>query len=137
MQAAQPVQLVVSLDAGTGPDDETIDAETRRLRSQMAELDVESVELAPAGAVPPGAKSADAAAIGTLLVTVLPTVLPKLLELVQAWTQRREGRTVKIRATAGDRSVDIEYTPRTVSQDELNDLVASVSRALNSQTGSA
>jgi hypothetical protein len=134
MGSAPEVRLVLALDSTDG-DADAIDAEARRLRRELSELDVESVSLATGGDVPEGAKAADVAALGTLLVTTLPAVLPKLLELVQGWVQRRDGRTVKIHATAGDRTFDVEYSPRSMSQSDLAELVASVSRALDASHG--
>jgi hypothetical protein len=137
MRPPEPVRLLVSIEHGVNPDPESIDAETRRLVRELSELDVESVEPAPAGAAPPGAKVGDAVAIGAVLVSLLPTAVPKLIEFIQAWTLRSSGRTVKIRATAGDRTFDVEYSPATTSREELKELLASLSRALTVTNNSA
>jgi len=123
---ANAVELLVSL-SDTPADSEEIDAETRQLRRRLAELDVDSVQLASGGAVPAGAKSAEAVALGTLLVTLLPATLPKVLELLQSWMLRNTGRTIKIRASAGDKTVEVEYVPGSTSERELKDLVMSIS----------
>jgi hypothetical protein len=123
---ANAVELLVSL-SDTPADSEEIDAETRQLRRRLAELDVDSVQLASGGAVPAGAKSAEAVALGTLLVTLLPATLPKVLELLQSWMLRNTGRTIKIRASAGDKTVEVEYAPGSTSERELKDLVMSIS----------
>ena len=134
MPSSLPIELVLVLEDAEA-DSERLDGDARRLRRELAELEVESVDLASAGEVPPGAKAADMAAIGTLLVTVLPGVLPKVFEVLQSWMQRREGQTVKIRATAGDRTFDVEYSPRAMDQRALGELLASVSRALDGSRG--
>ena len=136
MGTSSPVQMIVSIDADALGDPERVDAETRRLRREIAELDVESVQLPSAGDVPAGAKSGEAVALGTLLVTVLPAVVPKLIDFLQAWTLRDAGRTVKIRATAGERTFDLEYSPGTTSESQLKELVTALSTALG-PTGSA
>jgi hypothetical protein len=127
MTEADAVRLVVSLSDSALADSEEIDAQTRQLRRRLAELDVDSVELAPGGAAPAGAKSAEAVALGTLLVTLLPATLPKVLDLLQSWMLRNTGRTIKIRASAGDKTVEVEYAPGSTSERELKELVMSIS----------
>jgi hypothetical protein len=137
MPQTTPVQLLVSVGDDTTRDQESIDAETRRMIRELSELEVDSVRPAPAGAAPAGAKVGEAAAIGTVLVTLLPAVLPKLIEFIQAWTMRGAGRRVKIRATAGDRTFDVEYSPGATSSDELTELLAALSQGLDATNGSA
>src|SRR5687767_1468003 len=116
MADAPAVRLVVSLADESSADAEQIDAMTRQLRQRLAELDLESVELASGGAAPAGAKSGEAVALGTLLVTLLPATLPKVLEFLQSWMLRDASHVVKIRATAGDRAVEVEYAPGSISE---------------------
>lgn len=125
------VRLLVSVGEDPAQDPERLDEDTRRLVRELADLEVESVELAPGGAAPPGAKVGDVAAIGSLLVTLLPAVVPKLIEFIQAWTMRGAGRAVRIRATAGDRTFDVEFSPETTSPAELQELIAALSRGLD------
>jgi hypothetical protein len=127
MPGTNTVELVVSFPEGMSDDAEEIDAQTRRLRQRLAELDVESVELAPGGPAPAGSKSAEVVALGTLLVTLLPATLPKVLELLNSWIGRNAGRSIKIRASAGDRTVEVEYSPGAISERDLKDLVSSIS----------
>ena len=125
-----PVDLVVSIEPDATWDPDQIDALTRRLRQQLLEFDVDSVKLASAGEIPAGAKSAEAVALGTVLVTVMPAVLPKIVEFLQAWMLRGAGNTVKIRAAAGDKSFDVEYSPGATSEAELNRLLQTLSKSL-------
>jgi hypothetical protein len=137
MSDAPAVSLVVSLVDESSADAERLDATTRQLRQRLAELDIESVELASGGAAPTGAKSGEAVALGTLLVTLLPATLPKVLDFLQSWMLRDAGHAVKIRATAGDRTVEVEYAPGSISERQLKDLVASISSGLAAPTGNA
>jgi hypothetical protein len=104
---ATSVTLIV--DAGNDALAEDVDALTRRLRGEIQELGVEAVTLQTTNTAPSGTKSVEAVTIGALAVTVLPQVLPRLIEFLQAWSLRSKDRTVKIKASVGDRSVDIEY----------------------------
>jgi hypothetical protein len=88
--------LSISLTAGDCAPEE-IDRETRRLRDQLRELDVESVECARSLEMPDGAKG-DAMTIGTLLVTLSAAggVLTTLINAVQAWASGRAKRSLEI-----------------------------------------
>ena len=129
----QPVQLLVSIGDAASGDLDRADEEARRLRSELQEFDVESVEIPSAGAVPAGAKSAEALALGSVLVTLLPGVVPKLIEFLQSWALRGTGRTIKIRVTSGDRTVDVEAG--TGSEREVKELLATISGVLGPAGG--
>ena len=128
-ESAAPVSLLVSVGDGTANDEE-IDRLTRRLRQQLSELDVEQVQMASGGPVPAGAKAVDPITVGTLVVTLLPAVVPKVMEFLHAWMLRDKERTVKIRAAAGDRSFDVEYSPGVTSEEDLKQLLQTFSDAL-------
>jgi hypothetical protein len=56
--------------------------------------------------------------INTLLVTLSSaSVLVALIQLLQAWALRAEGRKVKIRVE--DKAVEFEYSPTAISEKEL------------------
>jgi hypothetical protein len=90
--------LTIHLAAGPDADPEELDELTRRLRLELLELDVHSVELARAGEVPPGARAGDATAVGTLVVGLLqtPELLVALVGLVQAWLVRDRRRSARL-----------------------------------------
>jgi hypothetical protein len=123
------VSLTLHIDAADA-DAEELDRLTRHLRAEIRELDVESVEFIREDTLPQGAKSAEAVTLGALAVAVLPGVVPKLVELLQAWSMRSESRAVKIKTQVGDRSLDVEYSPATMSQAELRSLVDMLTGAL-------
>jgi hypothetical protein len=127
---AVPVHLTLQLNAGEDDDAEALDRLTRQLLSEIQELDVESVELLREGRVPEGVKSAELVTIGSLAVVIVPVVAPKLIELLQSWTMRGENRIVKIKAQVEDRSIELEYSPTSMSADELKLLVNTLTEAL-------
>ena len=119
----EAVHLALQVNAGEDADDEELDRITRQLLGEIRELEVESAKLVTAGAAPEGTRSAEIITMGALAVAVLPTVLPKLIELVQAWIMRGQGRTVKFKGMVGGGEVEIEgATP-----DELKALLATLS----------
>ena len=66
------------------------------LAAELRRLDaVESVARAPAGAAPKEAKSAELAALGTLMLRLLPKASwDKLAEVITAWIRRHDGKTL-------------------------------------------
>lgn len=123
-------RINLHIDLGEEADDEELDRATRELRSELMELNVDSVELVKSGKWIEGTKSAEVVTLGSLAVVLLPMVIPKLLEYLQSWSLRAENRKVSIKTQIGDRSIELDYNPATVSQDELQKLVRIISGAL-------
>lgn len=119
----KPVSLTLHIDAGEEADADELDRITRQLLTEIQELDVESAELVRGEVAPEGAKSVEVVTLGALAVAVLPTVVPRLVEFLQAWSMRGESRRVKIKTQIGDRSLEVEYSPTSMSPDELKSLV--------------
>jgi hypothetical protein len=131
----KPANLTLLVDAGRDALPEDVDALTRQLRSEIQDLGVESVGLASTAA-PAGTKSMEAVTIGALAVTILPTAIPRLIEFLQAWSLRSKDRTVKIKASVGDRSVDVEY-PAGASETVVKDLIEKMTGSLATDGGSS
>jgi hypothetical protein len=85
-----------------------LDEATRQLLSELRETNVESVRLATSGVVPAGTKSIDPVTTGAIAIAVLPTFLPKVIDAVQAWAMRGNGRTVKFKGKVGGQMVEFE-----------------------------
>ena len=128
-------QFLLHLDMGEILDLDQLDKLTRQLQSEILEEGFETVDLVTANEVPHGAKSADAVTWGMLAVSVLPTVLPKLIEFLQSWTMRAESRKVKVRSQMGEQSIELEYSPTTISNQELKDLVAMLTGSMQANSG--
>jgi hypothetical protein len=86
------VLLVVEPNPELGPD--AGERLTRRLRAELAELDVESVALAVDEAAPAGAKGADAVTVGALVVALSASggVFAALIETIRDWLGRQSAR---------------------------------------------
>ena len=111
-------------------DPERLDRLTRQLRSELLDLEVESADFVQEDQLPEGAKAAEAITLGALAVAVLPNFLPKLVEYLQSWALRGEGRKIKVKSQVGDRSIELEYMPQAMSQEELKTLVETLTDAL-------
>ncbi len=125
---AKPVHLTLQLDAGADAGAEELDRLTRQLLGEIREVEVESAKLVTSGAAPTGAKG-DPVTLGALAVLVLPSVLPKLIEVLQAWMMRGQGRTVKFKGRVAVGEIEIEgATP-----DELRTFLATLTQSLDSK----
>ena len=70
------LNLTLLINTGAEDDAEELDRLTRQLRTEIQELDVESVELVRSEEAPEGAKSGDPVALGVLAVEVLTAMVP-------------------------------------------------------------
>jgi hypothetical protein len=107
MPNEQPVNLVVQIGMQDA-DAAELDQLRRQLVNELLEQDVESAGLLKAGAAPEGTKSAEAITIGSVAISVLPAILPKIVEAVQAWALRGQGRVVKFKGKVGGTDVEFE-----------------------------
>jgi hypothetical protein len=115
-------QYTLQIIAGSEADSDALDELTRQLYTEMQDLDLE-VKPIRQTAPPEGAKAGEEALIGSLAVSILPTLLPRLADFLQNWVNRGDRRIVKIKTQQGDRSVELEYAPSTMSNQELKDLL--------------
>ena len=117
----QNVQLTLLVQPQEA-DLEQLDETTRLLRTELAQLPVDSVSLAPGAAPPVGAKLGDPVTLGALTLTLAPIVIPAILEFLKSWMGRKEGRSVVIRTKVGDSTTEIEIKAP-ISQAEISALV--------------
>ena len=108
------------MDANVTGDD--LDEMARRLMLELKEMDVESVDLASEGNAPAGTKSVDVITTGAIVLAVLPTFLPKVVDFVQAWSLRGQGRTIKFKGKISGQDIEFEG-----SGEELQKILATLS----------
>ncbi len=119
----QSLDLSISLQDNV--DNDELDRLTRQLRDEIDELDVEAARLAH-GTPEPGAKG-DPITIGGIVVAMASAgVFTGLVELLKSWALRREGRTVTLKAKAGDQEVELTYSPAETSPEEMTQFVNTV-----------
>jgi len=82
-------EIIVTIQPDAGADAEDLERLSTRLREDLRELDVESIETPDTGPAPAGAKG-NALAIGSLAVTLAPIVIPAVINLLQSWLNRHE-----------------------------------------------
>ncbi len=89
-------------------DAEELDRHTRRLRDELRELDVESVDLVQGTNAPAGTKSGAEFMLGELAIKMLAEQLPKLLPVVAEQALSHFNGKVKLKVQKDDRVVEIE-----------------------------
>ncbi|MET7981093.1 hypothetical protein ABZW44_50850 [Streptomyces mirabilis] len=112
------VVLVIAPDAELDP--EAGERLTRQLRSEIAELDVESVRPWPGGTVPDGAKGTDPLTLGAVVVALSASggVFTALVETVRDWLGRHSARH-RVSLTIDGDTIELERA----SAAERRDLV--------------
>jgi hypothetical protein len=98
--AADSTFVELHLDAGEDADALEIDQLTTKLRRELIQLDVDSVERPAEGEAPPGSKGADVVALGTLVVGLAKSsdTIKSIISSVRDWLsrQREPERSVEI-----------------------------------------
>ena len=106
--STEPISLTLQVQAGADTTPEEVDELARQLLAEVRQLEVESAELLPAGPAPKGTKTADPVTLDALALVVLPGVIPKIVEFVQAWLIRGQGRSVKFKGKMAGQDVEFE-----------------------------
>ncbi len=117
MTTSEPFEFQVEITASYATE-EDVDQMTRHLFAELRKMDIESVSFIKREDAPLGTKSADPVTIGALAIAVLPSVLPKVVEAIQAWALRGQGKTVKFKGKINGRMIEFEG-----SADELEKLI--------------
>ena len=120
----QPLDLTIDLQDRV--DEEQLDQLTRQVRDEIAELEVDSVRLAPGAALPARAKG-DPITVGSIIVTLASAgVFTGLVEVLKSWVLRREGRTVKFKAKVQGQEVEMSYAQGSTSPAEMTRFVTAI-----------
>lgn len=85
---ADAIGIVLRIDAADS-DEAEVAVLSRNLRAELLALDVDDVAPVESGAIPPGAKSGQALAFGTLLVTAAPMLIDGVVDVVVSWLRRQ------------------------------------------------
>jgi hypothetical protein len=125
----ESAELMVSLSLEES-DPTELDDLTRELKSEIEQLNVDSIGYGSAGKAPEGTKAADWAAIGQLSITLAPTVIPILFEVLRSWAERKSSTRIKINIKVGQKNAQIEYNPTKTSAEEIESLIKKLRRSV-------
>jgi hypothetical protein len=95
------------LDIGLQPDADPTEVEdaTLQLRTELLELDVDTVERPRGAEPPPGTRGPEVALLGTLVLSAGQDVIRAVVQTIQGWIGRSESRSVKV--TLGDDTIEL------------------------------
>jgi hypothetical protein len=91
-------EIALHVDAGDDADAEEVSELTAKLRRQLLELDVASVDRPVEGEAPEGTRGIDVLALGTLIIQLAKSsgALKSVVTTVQRWLSGHQQRTVKL-----------------------------------------
>jgi hypothetical protein len=93
----RPAKLGIQVMVGSDDDEEEVAKATLQLRRELLDLEVEAVELPPAGEPPPGTRAVELAAIGALLVTIGQSqLLANVVAAIRSWLAGHQQRSIKL-----------------------------------------
>ena len=93
----RPATLGIQVDLGLDADAEEVAEATLRLRRELLDLDVDSVDLPAGGQSPPGTRGVELAALGALLVSVTRSQpLAPVLAAIRSWLGGSPQRSIKL-----------------------------------------
>lgn len=121
-----PIRLILQVEAGPQADPDRTDRLTRNLIQELRQLHIESIEPVRLESPPSGAKAGQAVASGSVAVSVLPSVLESVILYLRDWSSRSPDRRVTLRFQLGENLLEIEYDPNTMTQETLQELVATL-----------
>jgi hypothetical protein len=103
------VNLLLVLEPDPGLDPDACERLTRQLRTELVELDVESVVPAMGGTAPDGAKGTDPVTLGAVIVALSASggVFTGLIETLRDWLGRHAGRH-RISVTIDGDTIELE-----------------------------
>ena len=103
------VNLLLVLEPDPELDPEACERLTRQLRTELVELDVESVVPAMGGTAPDGAKGTDPVTLGAVIVALSASggVFTGLIETLRDWLGRHAGRH-RISVTIDGDTIELE-----------------------------
>ena len=123
---AQALEVQIQLRSDDQIDADDIDALTRSLSEELEEVpEVIDVKLALSEEIAPqGSKTGvEVVTIGALLLAILPKTIPALIDFLKEWALRPGSPPVTLKFTQGEKSVELEYDPRTTSVAEIARLI--------------
>lgn len=120
-------ELVVALTDSAADDDELAGA-AQTLRSELLDLDVESVTASAGGAAPADSKGVDLAAIGTMIVTLQSGVdlVTQVVAGVRSWLGRGASADRSVKLTLNGQTLELTSASTEQQQRLVDEFLRSV-----------
>jgi len=101
----EPARIRITADTGPESDARELQDATRQLRQMLLANRVGRVDLEHSGEAPAGSKAADLVTVGALVVVLGPPMIKGAVDIVNAWANRRAGRSAKM--TVGEHTLEL------------------------------
>lgn len=103
------MEIVLAIEPESSVDNERLEMMTNRLRDELRELDINSIDHVSTGPPPKDSMAGDMIALGQLFINVMPIILPSLIDLIRDWIGRNKdaGITIKI----NDDTMELKGSP--------------------------
>jgi len=121
------VEIKVKIGGEICEDPELLDRYSRRLREEMLELDVDSVDYVSEGEAPKGSKGAGAAAVGDMILSLAPLdyAFSSVMGAVQNFVSRNDQCSITVEI--GENRLTIDGTTPEEQQKLVDAWIKSVS----------
>jgi len=95
----QLIQIALNINAEPDTDTEELMELTLRLRQELLELDLESVELVTEEEIPQGSKVVEPVSWGTIAVNLVAAggVITTFINVIQSWVTRNERQSITLK----------------------------------------
>ncbi len=114
------------VDAGPQADPDQTDLQTRNLIRELKQLNIGLIETLRQNPPPPGAKAGEAIEPGVMVISVSPSVVETVILFLRDWSSRGVDRRVTFSFQQGDSLLEIEYDPAIMTQENLQELIATL-----------
>ena len=122
-------KLLISLSLDDG-DVEELHELSYQLKSEIEQLQINSVEMVSTEKKSEGVKGADFIVIGDFILKLTPVVIPALFTLLKSWVERKPSVPVKIKVKIGkNKTAQVEYDPTKTSAKEIEVLIKALSKS--------
>lgn len=123
-------KVLLSLKAGPNSDTLELEELTYKLRDELKDLDLGTVDLIHDAKAPPGSKAFDLASIGSIAMTIVSSgALTQLVNGIQTWLTRHERCSVTL--GSGKDKVTIKGYPSKGQQAVVNKWINAHSKMKN------
>lgn len=129
MEHSDQLQAIISVANAASASPSLIEKETENLMQEIMGAHTFKVQKIKTKA-PNGARSGIGEAIGGIAVSLLPNGISTLVSVVKDWLGRNEQRSLTLKLKLGERLLEVEYDPASMTPNDLSSIIAIAKDAL-------
>jgi hypothetical protein len=124
------VSVELCLDPAQHADAHELEDATLSLMRDLQDSDLAESVSRPTAAAPSGAKAGEVLTAGAVILAVLPVAVEQILGMLRNWVARPGNPPVRFKVSRGDRSMEGEFDPATLSIQDMQSFLANVNLML-------